>query len=218
MTRGVLFDVDGTLVDTNYLHVVAWADAFRSRGHRVVMSDIHPLIGQGSDRLVESLLGEADASLADLHSDIYGARLPDVQPLPGAADLLRRTKAEGLRVVLATSAASDEADMLCKILGVADIVDTLTTNDDADSSKPAPDIVEAALSAAGLKADDCVFVGDSVWDVQAAQRAGMDCVCVLTGGVPDAVLRSAGAIAVYPGAAALLEDFTGSPLGKLAAR
>jgi HAD superfamily hydrolase (TIGR01509 family) len=218
MTYGILFDVDGTLVDTNYLHVVAWSDAFRSRGYHVAMSDIHPLIGQGSDRLVETLLGHDDDDVASAHADFYGPRLDDVQPLDGAADLLRRTKSEGLRVVLATSAPAHEAEQLCKILDVEDVVDEVTTSDDADASKPAPDIVAAALESAGLEAADCVFVGDSVWDVQAAQRAGMDCVCVLTGGVPDAVLREAGAIAVYPSAAALLADFPGSPLGRLAAR
>jgi HAD superfamily hydrolase (TIGR01509 family) len=218
MASGVLFDVDGTLVDSNYLHVVAWSDAFRACGYDVAMCDILPLIGQGSDRLVESALGHPDTAVADAHSAMYAPRLYDVQPLDGAAGLLRRTHAEGLRVVLATSAAASEAAMLRKALDVDEVIDEVTTDDDASSSKPSPDIVRAALKAARLSAKDCVFVGDTVWDVHAAERAGVECVCVLTGGIPEPVLRDAGAIAIYPSAAELLADFDSSPLGALAAR
>jgi HAD superfamily hydrolase (TIGR01509 family) len=216
--HGVLFDVDGTLVDTNYLHVVAWSDAFRACGYDVAMCDILPLIGQGSERLVESALGHPDDSPADAHAAMYAPRLYDVRPLSGAAGLLRRTHAAGLRVVLATSAAANEAALLRKALDVDDVIDAVTTNDDARSSKPAPDIVEAALETVGLTAENCVFVGDTVWDVQAATQAGMDCVCVLTGGIPEPVLREAGAVAIYPTAADLLASFDDSALGALAAR
>lgn len=216
MAYGVLYDVDGTLVDTNYLHAVAWADAFAARGHRVAMSEIHQLIGQGSDRLVESVLGKSADDVVDAHADIYSARLHRLQVFDGAAELLRRTKKAGLSVVLATSASKHEADHITDAIDADDVIDHVATKDDADSSKPAPDIVEAALDGAGLSASHCIFVGDTVWDIEAAKRAGMDCVCVLTGGIAESVLRDAGAVATYPNVAALLDDFDASPLGKLA--
>lgn len=218
MAAGVLFDVDGTLVDSNYLHVVAWSDAFHSSGYDVAMCDILPLIGQGSDRLVESALGHPDSRVAQAHAAMYAPRLYQVRVLEGAPGLLRRTNAAGLKVVLATSAAANEAALLRQALDVDDVIEAVTTSDDASSSKPAPDIVGAALKAAKLAASDCLFVGDSVWDVQAAQQAGMDCVCVLTGGTPEAELRKAGAIEIYPNAANLLAEFEASPLGALATR
>jgi HAD superfamily hydrolase (TIGR01549 family) len=218
MRPGVLFDVDGTLVDTNYAHAVAWSDAFRAAGHRIPMSDIHALIGQGSDRLVHSALGRPDAAIVDAHADLYAARLHQLQVFDGAAELLRRSKAAGLTVVLATSASRHDADHLEDAIDAADAIDHVTTSDDAESSKPAPDIVEAALRATGLVAADCVFVGDTVWDVKAARHAGMDCVCVLTGGIAQADLEAAGAIAVYRNTRALLDDFDGSALGSLVGR
>jgi HAD superfamily hydrolase (TIGR01509 family) len=218
MAYGVLYDVDGTLVDTNYLHAVAWADAFAARGHRIAMSEIHRLIGQGSERLVESVLGRPADDVVDAHADIYSARLHRLQVFDGAAELLRRTKKAGLSVVLATSASKHDAEHLTDAIAADDVIDHVTTKDDADSSKPAPDIVEAALKGAGLRAADCLFVGDTVWDIEAAKRAGMDCVCVLTGGIAESLLREAGAAAIYPSVAALLDDFDASPLGELGRR
>jgi HAD superfamily hydrolase (TIGR01509 family) len=215
---GVLYDVDGTLVDTNYLHAVAWADAFAARGYRVAMSEIHQLIGQGSERLVESVLGRPADDVVDAHADIYSARLHRLQVFGGAADQLRRTKKARLSVVLATSASKHDAEHFTEALDADDVIDHVTTNDDADSSKPAPDIVEAALKGARLTAADCIFVGDTVWDVEAAKRAGMNCVCVLTGGIAGSLLRDAGAVAIYPSVAALLDDFDASPLGELSRR
>jgi HAD superfamily hydrolase (TIGR01509 family) len=212
VTRGVLFDVDGTLVDSNYLHVVAWSDAFRDNDHQVPMSLIHSLIGQGAERLVEDAIGKADEAVVAGHTDHYRARLGDLQAFDGAAELLRRVKQTGRTVVLATSASREEAEHLCTAIDAADAVDHVTTGDDVEESKPAPDIVAAALDAAGLAAGDCVFVGDSRWDVEAAARAGMPCVCVRTGGIADEVLRSAGAIAIFDSVAALLADFDSSPL------
>jgi phosphoglycolate phosphatase-like HAD superfamily hydrolase len=217
MASGVLFDIDGTLVDTNYQHVVAWSDAFRAAGYSVDMSTIHGLIGQGSERLVESVLGEPDKEVVDGHTDFYGPSLYNLRAFDAAGDLLRRCKAAGLTVVLATSASSRDAEHLRDAIGADDVVDHTTTNDDADASKPAPDIVEAALEGAGLEAADCIFVGDTVWDVQAANRAGMDCICVLTGGIAEAALRDAGAVAIYAGVADLLAGFDESLLAQVAA-
>lgn len=213
---GVLFDVDGTLVDTNYAHVIAWSDALRSNGYDVPMATLHRTVGQGADRFVESVVGHADERVSKAHSDFYGPRKHDLRPFPRAADLLRTTKKAGLRVVLATSASAEEVGHLREALDADDAIDEVTSKEDADESKPDPDLVRTALGKAGLVAARAVFVGDTVWDVEAAKRAGVNCVCVLTGGIGEAELRDAGAVAVYPDVSALLDDFEASPLGRLA--
>lgn len=218
MAYGVLFDLDGTLVDTNYRHVVAWAEAFRRHGYDVKMSRLHALIGQGSDVLVESVIGRRDERISDAHTDFYAKWLQEVPVFGGAAALLRRCKQEGFTVVLATSASRHEADHLRAALGADDAVDRLLTKDDVDSPKPSPDIVETALREVGLRPADCVFVGDSVWDVQAAGRAGVPCLCVLSGGICAADLMAAGAVGVYADVDALGRDFAASALGELASR
>ena len=215
---GVLFDVDGTLVDTNYLHVIAWSQALRANGHEVPMATLHRTVGQGADRFVESVLGHPDDAVSDAHSDFYGPHLHDLVAFGGAADLLRTTKKAGLRVVLATSASDEEVEHLRQAIDADDVIDAVTSKDDADSSKPDPDLVQTALDKGGLTAARAIFVGDTVWDVEAAKRAGVPCVCVLSGGISAAELRDAGAIAIYDDVAHLLRDFDDSPLGSLAAR
>jgi len=217
-SAGVLFDVDGTLVDTNYLHVVAWWHAFRAQGHRVPMTDLHRTVGQGSDRLVETILGHADAAVSQGHTDFYGPALYDVAAFPRAADLLRATKEIGLRVVLATSASAKEVEHLTKAIGADDAVDAVTTKDDVEASKPAPDVVQSALAAGDVDPGAAVFVGDTVWDVEAARKAGLDCIAVLSGGISAAELTDAGAAAVYRDVAHLLDDLDDSAIGKLARR
>ena len=212
---GVLFDVDGTLVDTNYLHVLAWWQAFRAQGHQVSMADLHRTVGQGSDQFVSSILGRDDRQVADAHGDFYGPWKHRLAAFPGAADLLRVTKKAGLSVVLATSASEAEAEHLTAAIGADDAIDVVTTKSDVDASKPAPDVVNTALTKAGLVAGDALFVGDTVWDVEAARRAGLRCVCVLSGGISEAELRDAGAVAVYRDAAQLLSEFDRSPLAPL---
>jgi HAD superfamily hydrolase (TIGR01509 family) len=212
---GVLFDVDGTLVDTNYLHVLAWSQALRTNGHQVSMATLHRTVGQGADRFVESVLGHADEAVSDAHSDFYGPHLHDLVAFPGAADLLRATKKAGLRVVLATSASGEEVEHLRRAIDADDAIDEVTNKDDADASKPDPDIVRTALDKAGVVAGRAVFVGDTVWDVEAARRAGVPCVCVLSGGISAAELSDAGAIAIYEDVAHLLEDYDDSPLAGL---
>ena len=213
---GVLYDVDGTLVDTNYLHVIAWWQALRVQGHTVPATTLHRTVGQGADRFVEAVLGHRDESVSQGHTDFYGPWLHSVVAFPGAGDLLRATKRAGLRVVLATSASDKEVKHLRAAIDADDVVDAVTTTDDADVSKPDPDIVQTALDKAGLRPDRAIFVGDTVWDVEAARRAGLDCVCVLSGGISRAELQEAGAVAIYDDVAALLADFDASPLGKLA--
>ena len=215
MPKGVLYDVDGTLVDTNYLHVVAWWHAFRSRGHRVPMTDLHRTVGQGSDQFVSSILGHDDDEIADAHSDFYGPFKHQLMSFDGAADLLRTTKKAGLVVVLATSASEAEAKHLTAAIDANDAIDVVTTKGDVDASKPDPDIVKTALDKAGLTSGDAIFVGDTVWDVEAARRGGLDCVCVLTGGIGEQELRDAGAVAVYRDVRHLLDDFDASPIARL---
>jgi HAD superfamily hydrolase (TIGR01509 family) len=212
---GVLFDVDGTLVDTNYLHVIAWAQALRANGYCVPMSTLHHTVGQGADRFVESVIGHADERVSDAHSDFYGPHLHDLVAFAGAADLLRTVKKSGSKVVLVTSASAEEVEHLRQAIDADDVIDAVTCNEDADASKPDPDLVQTALDKAGLTADRAIFVGDTVWDVEAAKRAGVPCVCVLGGGIGAAELREAGAVAIYDDVAALLAAFDDSPLAGL---
>jgi HAD superfamily hydrolase (TIGR01549 family) len=217
---GVLFDVDGTLVDTTYLHTVAWWESFRARGHDVPMADIHRSIGMGADKLLDHLLGGErdradDATLNDGHKDRYQAYWPKLRTLPGAADLLRACAGRGLRVGFATSADPDELTVLRKVIGADDVVDAASSKGDADESKPEPDIIEAALRELRLDPAQVVFVGDSVWDVAACARLDVACIGLTCGGTSRGELAGAGAVAVYDDPADLLSSLAESPLAVL---
>ncbi|MFG1799713.1 HAD family hydrolase [Micromonospora carbonacea] len=215
--RGVLFDVDGTLVDTTYLHTVCWWEALRQADRPVPMATVHRAIGMGADKLLDHLLGPerdraADGRLRDAHDSLYGEYWERLTPLPRAADLLRACAARGLRVVLATSAAAHEVGALRRALDADDAITTVTCAADAEQSKPAPDILVAALEQSGLDAARVVFVGDSVWDVAAAGKLDIPCVGLTCGGTSRGELAGAGAVAVYDDPAALLESLASSPL------
>ncbi|HEY8534492.1 MAG TPA: HAD family hydrolase [Micromonospora sp.] len=217
---GVLFDVDGTLVDTTYLHTTAWWSALRQAGYDVPMALIHRSIGMGADKLLDHVLGAGrdrsrDAQLRAAHVALYAEYWSRLRPLPGAPQLLRACAARALRVVLASSASATELAALRRVLDVDDVITGATSGSDAKETKPEPDIVEAALAAGGLSPDRAVFVGDSVWDVAAAGRLGIPCVAVTCGGTSRAELVEAGARAVYPDPAALLADLDASPIGAL---
>jgi HAD superfamily hydrolase (TIGR01509 family) len=217
--RGVLFDVDGTLVDTNYAHTIAWAQAFRATGHpEIPMAHIHRSIGLGAPKLVERLLGEFDERAKDAHTDYYGPWLHSLRPFDGAGELLHATAELGLVVALASSASEKESVHLRETLGCDDVIEVMTNSGDVEEAKPEPDVVQAALEKSGLDATDAVFVGDTVWDVEAAAKAGVPCVCVLTGGFGEDELRGAGAVAVYRDARDLLDQLDASPIGELAKR
>src|SRR3954468_825702 len=183
MRAGILFDVDGTLVATNYLHVVAWWHAFRAPNHTIPMHRLHETVGQGSDRFVETILGHQDEDVANSHTDFYGPSLHDLAPFAGAADLLRATKSAGLAVVLATSASAKEAAHLRAALGADDVIDEVTSKDDAEESKPDPDIVQTALDKAGLEPANALFAGATAWGADAARPAALDRAAGSRGGL-----------------------------------
>jgi HAD superfamily hydrolase (TIGR01509 family) len=217
--KAVLFDVDGTLVDTNYLHTVCWWEAFAQAGHEVPMAPIHRAIGMGSDQLLDALLPAgrdtaADAGITAAHRALYSVYWCRLRPVPGAADLLGACHRRGLRVVLASSASPDELAVLRAGLDAEDAIDEATSAGDVEHSKPAPDLVQVALDKADLGSGEAVFVGDAVWDVQACQRAGVDCIAVLSGGISRDELLSAGALRVYQDAAEILAAFPDSLLGE----
>jgi HAD superfamily hydrolase (TIGR01509 family) len=220
---GVLFDVDGTLVDTTFLHAVCWAEALLAEGHVVPMARVHHAIGMGSAEMLEHLLGEdrdtdADAALIAGHLALYRQHWGNLSPLPGATNLLRTCAQRGLKVVLASSASQVELDALRKALDADNAIAVATSSSDAGAGKPAPDILQAALEQSELDASDVVFVGDAVWDGAAAAKAGVTFVAVTCGGTTEAELREAGAVDVWPDPAHLLDAFDQTALGALAAR
>ncbi|MDQ6840417.1 MAG: HAD family hydrolase [Actinomycetota bacterium] len=212
---GVLFDVDGTLLDNNYLHSLAWARAFRDAGEWVPMNAIHRLIGMGGDQLVADLLGHDSPDATAARPQRYRELVNDVKPFPGAVQLLRRLHDCGVAVVLATSAPADELSTLRKILDCDDAIDGQTTADDIDDSKPAPEVFLVAMETASIDPKRALAVGDSVWDVQAARAAGIGCVTVETGGFSQHELSEAGALHVYRDVREILDQFLTSPLAYL---
>ena len=220
---GVLFDVDGTLVDTTYLHTVTWAEALRGAGHRVTMSAVHHAIGMGSGELLDHLVGpdrdtDADAGILAGRLALYRQYWGRLTPLPGATELMREVARRRLQVVLASSASRDELAELRRTLDVDDAISVATSSSDAGGGKPHPDILQAALDQSGLSADGVVFLGDAVWDGAAAARAGVPFVAVECGGTPAAQLREAGAQEVWRDCAELLDHLGESAVARLAAR
>jgi HAD superfamily hydrolase (TIGR01509 family) len=216
--RAVLFDVDGTLVDSNYLIVVAWWEAFTQAGHQVPMAEIHRHIGMGSEQMLGELLPDdrdqaADDTISAAHAALYSVYWSRLQPLPGAVELLRACHKQGLRVILASSAGPSEFAVLRAALDADDAIDEATSTEDVEAAKPAPDLVQVALHKAGAEPGQAVFVGDAVWDARACQRAGVPCVGVLSGGVSEAELLEAGAVRAYSDPAAVLDAFPASLLG-----
>lgn len=211
----ILVDVDGTLVDTNYLHTVAWWRAFRDIGENVPMSAIHPLIGMGSDQLVHRLLDRESEEASDAHSRHYGPFKEEITAFPKAAELLAELARRGARVVLATSSDEKDLERLQEAIGADDAIDEAVTKGDVSASKPSPDIFDAALKKLDLDPRRTLVVGDTRWDVEAAAKLDIQVVCVLTGGSTREQLEEAGAIAVYDDVAQLLAELDQSPLSKL---
>ncbi|MFF9311472.1 HAD family hydrolase [Streptomyces sp. NPDC014748] len=217
MDRAAVFDVDGTLVDTNHLHVVTWWEAFRQAGHRVPMHAVHRSVGLGSTDLIAHLLGDdrdkgQDAELSAAHTALYAQYFERLPAFEDAGRLLRRLHENEWAVVLATSASGPELSALRRAIDADDAITATASSDDVAEGKPAPEPVEHALELAGVDPGRAVFVGDTVWDMRAGSRAGVRCVGVLCGGIPRADLEEAGASAVYRDPADLLASLADGPL------
>lgn len=196
----VVFDVDGTLVDSNYHHAIAWFRAFRRFGITPVLWQIHRAIGMGGDKLVDAVAGdEVEQKYGDkvraAWEKEFAELLPEVQPLPGARQLLVAVHERGVQLVLASSGKREHVEHYLDQLDTRELADDWTTSDDAEESKPAPDLLQVAM--AKVDAGRAVMIGDATWDAEAAKRAGIPAVAVRTGGFSDDELRNAGAVGVY---------------------
>ena len=209
MVKAVILDVDGTLMDTNYLHVEAWAWAFDQVGRQVPRVEIHPKIGKGSGMLISEFVDDEEAAnkVAELHDEHYKELQARAYPLPGAKELIDSLHKQDYEVWLATSAEPQELERSLEMLEAEDRISGVVNSSDVEESKPAPDIFELALETAGVEAQDAVAVGDAIWDVESAKAAGLRCVAVLTGGAfSKEQLKEAGAVEVYKDCAELLES------------
>jgi HAD superfamily hydrolase (TIGR01549 family) len=212
-----ILDIDGTLVDSNYQHTLAWYGALREHGHTVSMFRVHRLIGMGGDQLVRALLGdEVEEREGDAIRETEGERyleryLDTVQPLEGARELIVRLKDAGRRVVLASSAKPDEVEHYLDLLDARQLADAWTTSGDVEQTKPEPDLIRAALDK--LDGDLAVMVGDSTWDCKAARNAGVETLAVLTGGFSAQELFDAGALSVFTSMPELLDRLDATVLG-----
>jgi HAD superfamily hydrolase (TIGR01549 family) len=214
--EAALLDVDGTLIDSNYQHAIAWHRAFRQHGIVLPVWRIHRAIGMGGDQLVPALVGEQKDreqgdEIRDTRDALYQELIDEVEPLQDARDLISAIKERGLRVVLASSSPQDELDHYLELLDARDLADAWTTKDDVEATKPAPDLVRAAVDKAGT--ESAVMIGDTRWDIEAAAKAGIETICVLTGGWSRQELLDAGAVAVFESVDELLERLDETPLG-----
>lgn len=214
----MILDVDGTLVDNNYQHALAWHLALRRVDVVVPLWRVHRAVGIGSDRIITELVGEdVEAERGDdvraSESEIFGSMKDEVAAIEGATEFVRELRDRGLVVVLASSGDAEDVEGFIDLLEIRDVVDDWTTGDDVDATKPDPDLVEAAVEKAG--GGPAIMVGDTDWDVAAAKRAGIETIAVLSGGFPEVVLRDAGAIAVYESVDELRRKLDGSRLGSL---
>jgi HAD superfamily hydrolase (TIGR01549 family) len=215
MASAAILDVDGTLVDTNYHHALAWFRAFRGQGVTPPIWRIHRHIGMGGDQLVAAVAGEeveerCGDAIRDREGEIYMEMIGEVEPLQGARELIEDLQARADRVVLASSAKEDEVDHYLDLLDARDIADAWTTSADVDATKPQPDLVRAALDKAD--ADSGLMIGDTVWDCEAATRAGIASVAVLTGGFSERELLDAGAVGVFEDVVSLRRDLGAMPV------
>lgn len=218
--QGTIFDIDGTLVDSVRQHAMAWQKAFARLGHDIELDAIRLQIGKGGDQLMPVFLPaeEIEAKGKDIEqvrSEIYKSEfLPQVRPFPEVRALFERIAKAGIRIALASSAKGDELETYKRMTGITDLVETETSSDDADRSKPHPDIFAAALDRLGLPPEQVLVVGDSPYDAQAAGKIGLRTIGVLCGGFPADALREAGCIALYDDLAALLREFDRSPVAR----
>jgi HAD superfamily hydrolase (TIGR01509 family) len=215
--RGVLLDVDGTLLDSNDAHAASWADVFAEFAYDIRFEHVRPLVGMGGDKLVPILTGLDHESprgkqLSDRKKSVFASNyLPDLKPTPGARELLEHMLAERLTLVIATSAGADELRDLLDRAGVADLIHEATSSGDVESSKPDPDVIGAALKKGSLRADEAVMIGDTPYDVAAAAKAGVPTIALRCGGWWDDQALG-GAVAIFDDPADLLIRYDESPL------
>jgi HAD superfamily hydrolase (TIGR01509 family) len=212
-----ILDVDGTLVDTNYQHTLAWYRAFCEHNIVLPIWRIHRHIGMGGDQLVPALTSERVENergndIRDAESRCYRQLIGEVRPTRNARHLIEDLHERGHTVLLASSAKQQELEHYLQLLDARELVDGWTSSADVNATKPAPDIVQAAMERAGTDADDAVMVGDSPWDAEAAAQAGIGTIAVMTGGFSEEELKDAGAIAVYESVAELRHNLDGTPL------
>ncbi len=216
--KGVIFDIDGTLVDSNDAHAQSWVDTFAEAGYEVPFEVVRPLIGMGADKLLPKTIGirhdsEQGKKLIKRRSEIFREKyLSGLRPLPGARALVRRVRDDGLKAIVATSAKDEELEDLLKAADVEDLMEEKATASDAKRSKPDPDIVEAAIEESGVPSSNAVMIGDTPYDVEAATRAGVRVIAFRSGGWDDASLK--GAAQIFDGPADLLTNYDASLLGR----
>lgn len=219
MASAVLFDIDGTLIDSTYLHTAAWRRAALDLGFNVPTSRIHRCIGMGSDLLMREVFGDQPEDVLgaaeDSHQRHFAALRGDLRAFDGAVDLLDAVRARGARAVLASSAGAAELPSLLEVLGGTAHVDAVTGGEEVETAKPHPEIFQVAMARVAVDPGSAIAVGDTVWDVKAALRAGIGCVAVLSGGISADELRAAGAVAVYSDVGELLRGVDSSPLAAL---
>lgn len=217
MTPKAILDVDGTLVDTNYHHAIAWFRAFRRHEVTLPVWRIHRHIGMGGDQLIEALAGEdletrSGDAIREAEGELFRELIDEVQTMEGSRELIEDLREAGARVVLASSAKDWEVDHYLDLLDARDLVDGWTTSADVERTKPEPDLVTAAIEKVG--GDGPAFlIGDTIWDVKAAARAGVETIAVLTGGFSEAELREAGAKQVFTSVDELRRSLERMPLG-----
>ena len=216
--RALIFDIDGTLLDSVDIHARAWVEAFRHFGVEVDEAKARSQIGKGGDQLMPVFLPrervEAEGKTIEAYrSDLFKQKyLDQVRPFPGVRELFEHAKARGLVIALASSGKKDEVEHYQKLLGIADLVDVSTSSDDADQSKPHPDIFLAAIDKLdGIEKDDMIVIGDTPYDAEAARKAGLRTIGVLCGGFPEADLTEAGCVEIYQDPQDLLDGFDRSP-------
>lgn len=216
--RGLLLDLDGTFLDSNDAHALAWVDAFEEAGVKVELEKVRRRIGMGGDKLIYEVAGMKEESpegerIGALRASIFAKTyLPELRPFAGGRELLERALERGLKLVVATSATGGELEKLLRAANIDDLIQNAATSSDAERSKPDPDIIDAAIQKSGLRAGELLMIGDTPYDVTAAKRAGVDTVAVKSGGWGEADLD--GAVAIYADVGALHRAYDDSPLAR----